>query len=479
MQTLLFSDVYSRVDRMAEACRDSLVRDIRDLVRIRSIKGSSLPGMPYGEGPAAALDRMLEKCAEMGFRTGNLDRYAGYADYGEGPYTMAVLTHLDTVPVGDGWTRDPFGGEFEDGKVYGRGSYDDKGPAAAVLHALSIVRDLGFAPKGKIRLIFGTDEESGMQDMVHYLSREPEPDMAFSPDARFPVISGEKGILDLGIDFPVPPDPVLVRIQGGTGEKKVPESADAFLKLGARERRILGEAYESFPDADRVRIETGSDPVIVYTSGRAAPASMPGSGENAVSVLMDFLGTLDFWMPETASFIQSYNRIFGYDTTGSSCGCGFRDALGSALTLNVARLSAEPGSCGRMAVQIRYPVQSDGEQVVRAVRSACSGAGWSVRTDRHMPPLYHPDSSPLVSTLLALYRLETGDKDAQPVWISGGTYARTLRNAVAFGSLFPGMPQLAHEADEFVNINNLIRALRLYAKAMLELGCVRESPRRP
>ncbi len=457
------------LERLVNGCRDSLVRDIQDLVRIKSVEEPREPGKPFGTGPANALACILKKCEEQGFRTTNLDNYVGFADYGEGDYTLALLTHVDTVPFGEGWTVDPLGGLLKDGKIYGRGSYDDKGPAVTSLYALSILKELGAEPKGKIRLIFGANEETGMMDMVYYLKHQPQPDLAFSPDAPFPVVFGEKGIMDLMLHCPLPSNNRLMELQGGTGEKKVPEKARAVLKLSIEEKRVLLEKEKSFQkDLSITEDENGN--CILSANGKSGSSASPADGENAISILMDFLQQLDYLDISFLKFIQDYNSVFGYDTTGSSCGCGFVDSLGSALTLNVAKLTTNDAGID-ILLQIRYPVQCSGEDVQNAIQGTCKRKGWQCKQLRHSPAHYYPVESSLVKNLMKIYQEETGDLEVKPVWMSGGTYARSLKNAVAFGPLFPGEPQKAHGPDEYVTVESMQKAMRIYIRAMLDLGC--------
>lgn len=79
----------------------------------------------------------------MGFQTRDVDGHCGWCEYGEGEEMVAVLCHLDVVPAGDGWHYPPYDCTWAEGRIYGRGVIDDKGPAAAALYALKAVRDSG------------------------------------------------------------------------------------------------------------------------------------------------------------------------------------------------------------------------------------------------------------------------------------------------------------------------------------------------
>ena len=146
---------------------DDLLKDLASLIQIPSVEGEPTPDAPYGSEVARCLHETLALCEKLGFRTVNMDNRVGWCEYGEGDEMVAVLGHLDVVPAGDGWqAAEPFSGDVKDGRIYGRGTMDDKGPTVAALYALAALKDAGFAPSRRIRILFGTNEETGCQDMV-------------------------------------------------------------------------------------------------------------------------------------------------------------------------------------------------------------------------------------------------------------------------------------------------------------------------
>lgn len=175
-----------------EELREEIIKSTQDLVKIKSVEEEAKEGKPFGEGVAKTLDRALEISSELGFKTVNMDGYVGYAEYGEGEDYVAVLAHLDVVPEGDGWIHPPYGAEIHDGKMYGRGTMDDKGPIMSALYGLKAIKDLKLPLSKKVRIIFGTDEETGSEDIAYYLQREKAPIAGFTPDAEYPIIYAEK-----------------------------------------------------------------------------------------------------------------------------------------------------------------------------------------------------------------------------------------------------------------------------------------------
>mgnify|MGYP002683094214 FL=1 len=189
----------SKIDSM----KNDIVTAIQGCLRIPSVGGDPVEGAPYGAGPRRSLDWTLAFAEKMGFRTKNVDNVAGWAEMGEGPEMVAVLGHLDVVPEGDGWSVDPWGGELKDGMLYGRGVIDNKGPVMIALFAAKAVFDSGMKLKRRVRVIFGTNEERGSKCMKRYVEAGEElPVAGFTPDAEYPIINAEKGILTYTLSMP-------------------------------------------------------------------------------------------------------------------------------------------------------------------------------------------------------------------------------------------------------------------------------------
>ncbi|MEG0767130.1 MAG: Sapep family Mn(2+)-dependent dipeptidase [Clostridia bacterium] len=196
--------MYQRLDEIVTALAPEALSTLRAWIQIPSVKEAPLSGAPFGAPVRAMLDRALEDAQALGFQTRNFDGYIGDVEMGAGERVMGILAHLDVVPAGDGWQTPPFGAVVENGKVYGRGTSDDKGPAVAALYAMKAVLQAGLTPKARVRLLLGCDEESGWQDIAYYKQQERMPDFGFSPDASYPVINTEKGIVRLSLDGALP-----------------------------------------------------------------------------------------------------------------------------------------------------------------------------------------------------------------------------------------------------------------------------------
>ena len=447
------------------AMQDQLVACLQENLRIPSVQGDPEPGAPYGIQVRRSLDHVLETAKQLGFHTENVDNHLGWCEYGEGDEMVAVLGHLDVVPAGDGWTCDPFGGEIQDGKIWGRGTTDDKGPTIAALFALATLRNSGLPLKRRIRLLFGTNEETGSADVKYYLAHGGEtPVMGFTPDGEYPVINGEKGIINatFSCNYTQSGDLKLLSVHGGTAPNVVPAVASA--KLGCPKDLAKRIARLKAPHVYFTETDYG---VFVEAEGISAHGSTPGMGENAIGRLLLALDTLPL-SGKAADAIHFLASALGMETDGASAGIALHDALSGGLTLNLGTLNAD--SC-RMVLKInyRYPVTKAYEDCAPILNAKFTEAGFCLESEVHKTKLYIPEDSPLVQTLMKVYREQTS-LDGDPKCIGGGTYAKALPNTLAFGPIFPGDEVREHKPDEYISIDNLMKNAQIIAAAMYEMA---------
>ncbi len=446
---------------MAENCREEIRRRLEGLVSIPSVLGEAEPDAPFGKGPRDVLQKALQYLDEDGFRTVNLDNYAGYAEIGEGSEVIGVVGHLDVVPakLSDGWTSDPFTLTERDGKLYGRGVSDDKGAVVASMMALRILRDKGVPMHKRVRLIMGTNEESGSKGLAYYVKKEGSVDYGFTPDAEFPLVYGEKGLIGAVYRSK---NTKIRDIEGGTVTNIVCKSCMIELDKCSFSRKAL-EDYFNNNDLPYTMEDIENNGVRITVTGRAAHASTPELGRNAISYLMDALRTAGCQDP----FVQFYCDHFGLETDGKTAGVYCEDAYGK-LTLNNGVITMKDGVI-EGTIDIRYPVTFTSAQVIRKWKDHMEDDNGIIEVKSTVEPLFYPTDSPLVSSLMAAYREATGDKEAQPLVIGGGTYAKEIDNTVAFGCAFPGRDYRIHNVDEWVAMDELVRQTAIYVTALEKL----------
>lgn len=464
---------------IAENWEDQLLT-LKELISIKSVaedpENPKDPKKPFGEGVDKAFNFMLSKGTEFGFYPVDIDGYGGHIEYGEGEKIMGVVVHLDCVPEGDGWSHDPFGGEIEEGKMYGRGSIDDKGPAVASLYAMKALADLGFKPSSRVRMILGLDEETHWVGMDHYLENEEQPDFGFSPDADFPVINGEKGILvfDIAKKFGKTSQQGLElrSIRGGQAPNMVAADARAIvLSQKKGEYDAIKEKAKYFEELKGITVGTKiiGKSLEITTSGISAHGSTPEKGVNAISLLMEFLGMLEFINDDITDFIEFYNKHIGKETNGKSIGCHFEDDVSGETVFNVGMIDLDTKS-GRITINVRYPISVGEDDIYAGMDDVCSKFNLGIVKTESKLPLYVSPDSEFLKTLMDCYRECMGDDSSKPIVIGGGTYARAFDNCVAFGSRFPGSPAVEHQADEFVDLEELKKMTEIYALAIMRLA---------
>ena len=443
----------------------ALLACLQENLRIPSVQGPAEPGKPYGSAVRESLDHVLAAAEKLGFSTVNMDGQLGWCEYGEGEEMVAVLGHLDVVPAGDGWSFDPWGGEIRDGRIFGRGTMDDKGPSIAALFALAALRESGLPIRRRIRLIFGCNEESGSGDMKYYLAHGGEiPVMGFTPDGEYPVINGEKGIINVtyGRELDQIGELKLLSIHGGTAPNVVPASASAKLACP----RELAERIARL-SAPKLRYTVTEQGLFVESEGVNAHGSTPELGENALGRLVLALDTLPL-EGQTAQAIHFLAQTLGMETDGASAGIALSDDVSGKLTLNWGTLDVENGKL-LMKINYRYPVTKCCDDCAPILDEKFAAAGFTKEAQLHKEKLYVPEDSSLIRTLMKVYREQTG-LEGKPKSIGGGTYAKSLPNIVAFGPIFPGDEIREHKPDEFLELSRLMQNAQIIAAAMYEMA---------
>ncbi len=465
-------DLQAQIDAYFQDKQALLTQGIFRLVSIPSVRGEALPGMPFGEGPGKALQEALALAGELGLSTGNREGYVGTVDLNDRETALHILCHLDVVEPGDGWTvTEPFSPLEQDGMLYGRGVADDKGPAVAVLLAMACLRELNVPLTRNVRLLLGTDEESGSRDIAYYYQHESFAPHAFSPDGEFPVIHIEKGRYAPTFSKQWEADsqlPRLVSFQGGIRPNILPADAEAVIEglpmhllmpraqLGTR---ITGAEFRLAP--------AGPNRLRISAHGRGCHASTPEQGLNGITALLELMGVLPFAESESKNAIHALLELLPHkDATGKGLGISMSDQESGALTLALSMLEfTESGVTGTL--DCRTPLCADEHNCRQRAEKAFASKGFSCQGE--MLPPHHTDAdSPFVQTLLDCYQRYTG-QPGECVAIGGGTYVHDIPGGVAFGPVMPGFETNMHGPDERIPTADLLTAAKIYALAIARL----------
>ena len=414
---------------------DNQIQDLQALIRIPSVsRGEPKEGMPYGENVFNALRKAQQIARKLGFeKVWDVEGRCGVVEYGQGDELVAVMAHLDVVPEGTGWQYPPYGAEIHDGAMYGRGTADDKGAAVSALYALYALKESGARMKRRVRILLGCDEERGSTGMERYREVEGEPTMAFTPDATYPVVNSEMNISHMIFEKKYP---TAVRAQVGTALNVIP-----------------GEAAATVP--------------ALAAKGKEGHASMPDHADNALMKLLKALSEAELPQADRETFSGLARLLCGYNH-GEGLGVDFTDASGR-LTLAPTKLVADETGV-TVGFDCRYPASMTFEQLTGPIDERMGALGFTVQDRSNSLGHYIAPDTELVSTLMDVYGELSGDRDAKPLSIGGGTYAREFQNAVAIGVTRPDRPDLCHIANENILLSEMLFNTRYMAECLKRLA---------
>lgn len=456
------------INRLVDGYREEMISTLARWIRIPSVQSEAREGMPFGRELKDMADEAVRTAREMGFDARSIDNYLVEVNYGKGERTMGILGHMDVVPAGQGWSHAPFGAEIEGGRMYGRGTSDDKGPVVSALYALKAVREAGVPLRDGVRLLMGLNEESGSADIAYYKREHAMPDYGFTPDGDYPLINREKGGLGVNLLGAVSSGAgafEIRRIECGTRVNIVPNEAEATLAgLSAQECERLLERAGELRARLEVRPGAAPDECVLAAHGVASHAAMPENGINAAGILLKALSA----MGAGQRAIDALAELVGLDYDGAKLGVAYADEESGALTCNLGILSCEAGRLTAM-LDIRYPVTADSGELVKRMEATVAPFGLSVELRGDSKPLYVPEDNFVVRGLLRAYERVTGQL-GYTIAIGGGTYARSMENAVAFGNAYPGTDNHIHMPDEFVNLDEFVLNAKMMAAAIVELA---------
>lgn len=416
---------------------------------------------------------MLAIAERDGFTTKNIDNLVGYIEIGpkDADEYVAILSHVDVMPAGEGWETDPFVPVVTDDKIIARGASDDKGPGMAAYYAFKILSDLKVPLKRRVRLIFGTDEENDWTGMTRYFEVEPAPVFGFSPDAEFPIINGEKGNVQVLIkDEATNGGSVkLVAFEAGLRTNMVPGIARATVVTAQAEAMVA--AFQDFLAANPQisgSAESDGDDIKFVVNGKQVHGAMPETGENAGTYLANFLQNFDFG-GTAKSFLTYLGTPAHQDTIGEKFGVNYTDDVMGPLSMNVGIQKFVAGQEAFINFNFRYPKGITPDEIVAGLATQLNGWDVTPTIGGHAQvPHYVAPTDPIVETLLRVYHDQTG-LPAHDQVIGGGTYGRLMARGVAFGALFPDSPDTMHQVNEFALLDDLYRSIAIYAQAIAEI----------
>lgn len=420
--------------------RQEFLEDLAKIIEVQSVRGNAEPRAPFGNGPRQALDVVVDIAKGYGFKTGIVNDAVAYAQWGEDDqHYIGVVGHLDVVAAGDGWTDDPFELSDRRGVLYARGVLDNKGPIMSVLFGLKLLKDLGFKPQKTIRVVFGSDEESGSADIPLYLEKEAAPEFGFTPDGKFPAVYGERGIVNYEIDTPLLPMDLdqITPIEGDQAKDHVPDRVVV---------KINGQYLEA--------------------KGKRSPTNAPELGVNALTVMARKALEQNLAKDGLKAYFKWFFESFNEKHFGQGLGIDFEDEDSGKLIVTPYLLQKSEGGL-KLEIAIRYPVSFTEADVTDGLKKAVI-PGSKIKVIRRIPGTMHDKRDPRIKILSDVYERVTG-LDGTPVTTTGATYARSVPNIIAFGPSFPGQKGIAHKQDEWMDEEDLMMNMEIYMNALVKL----------
>lgn len=450
---------------------DKALQDIIKIINIKTLKNNPIEKAPFGLELKKGLEETLKIAKKLGFKTKNLDNYIGYAEWGVGDEYIAILGHIDVVPQGDEsrWSVPPFKGVIKNNELVARGALDNKGPIISSMYSLKAVLESYPSFNKKIRIIFGTNEESGDEDIKYYLKHEKPPKYAFTPDGRFPVIFSEKGIYTFSFKSKVDVEKsILIELEAGKKSNVVPEISRAKIKLIPKER--IEDALTILNRSSKCKFDityTG-DCIDIICMGKAAHASSPQKGINAILgiyKLLNLIFSKDDSMKEFFNFIDK-KISDSYRGEGLEIDTVNKETGDLTINAGITKLNFDEIF---IKFNIRYPNSVKENFLDSKLSKVTKDTQIIFVKENHNPPLYFEKKHPLVQTLQKVYK-DLTNREEEPAALGGGTYAKLMPNTVAFGPNFKEYDGNPHSFDESIDLDMLKQGMEIYAKAIIELG---------
>ncbi|BAL62720.1 Sapep family Mn(2+)-dependent dipeptidase [Melissococcus plutonius] len=428
------------IKKIIEENKETFYHDLAKIIEIPSVKSEAKMNAPFGVKTKEALEEVMKLAKSYGFETKIVKDAMGYAQWGNEDEYIGVVGHLDVVPAGSDWSFPPFALSKASDRLYGRGILDNKGPIMACLFGMKLLKDQGIKLKRTIRIIFGTDEESGSTDIPMYLSEEQPPLFGFTPDCKYPVVYGERGIVNYKITTTLP--------------------ASELAHLG----EILGDqAMDHVPDL----LETTVNGHLINVIGKRSPTNAPEMGINAITLLAKKLYKEDLVSGQLRHYFGWLNTHLTDKHYGEGLGLNFSDKESGSLILTPYKLTKEESQIS-LEIAIRYPISVTEAEITNILKKQLLQTS-NLTIVRQIKSHHFPKEDKHVQLLSKVYEAVT-QKEGTPVTTTGATYARFMPNLVAFGPSFPGQKGIAHNKDEYMDEIDLLKNMEIYMHALIELG---------
>jgi len=465
--------VRESIDAWFDKHSEDLICDLGKIVEIRSVQGEAQPGAPYGVESRRVLTVVQSLLEKRGFEVDVFEDMIITTDLGPNPPELGILAHLDIVAEGDGWDSNPFEMVRKGDKLYGRGVLDNKGPSVAAMYALYCVKELFPELDKGVRVILGSGEETGFDDVKQYVEKVAPPPNVFTPDAEYPVVNIEKGrFLPMfgakwGKNTALPR---VISIKGGTTPNVVPNKAEAEVEgFSIADVEAFCRDFSEKTGVTLTAVPKG-DKIQVGAEGEATHASTPERGNNAQTALLEMLSAMPFAESEGFGYVKSLNRLFPHgDSCGKAIGIDMSDEATGQITVNFGVLKYDEHEFSGN-FDSRTPTCADDVDLLGMTKSALQKGKIAISNYEISQCHHTPSSSPFVQKLLRIYEEYIGEP-GKCLSMGGQTYVHGIKGGVAFGCALPGINNNVHGANEYIEVKQLIDSAKMFTQAIVDMCC--------
>ena len=454
-----------------ESHRNEIVSELKELIKIPSVRGEKEENAPFGKMCAKVLTYTQKLYENEGVET-ELDENGGYllSYFGEGEKSVGVFSHADVVPVADDWIlTNPFEPIEKDGYVVGRGALDNKSAVIASLFCLKMFKELNIPLKNRLVLFTGSNEESGMQDIKNYLQVHKKPDFSLVPDSAFPLYRGNKGRITFSVKGKKPLSEG-VSINGGTGATVI-GGATAVVPF----EKALFDEIQGFCN-ERISAERQEEKIVIKATGIAKHSALPEGSLSAVCLLCNALKQCKLLKQEDKGMFEQISNLAGY-YYGEFFGIESEDEEFGKLTCVLTKITTDKDGIVTADFNTRYGLSISKDTVVCNITKRTEEIGWEEpEVAGFTIPQCISDSNIFVQSLMEVYKNINPREGTKSRVNAGGTYRQYLQDGVEIGptnkfGAAEGLPPGhggAHQPDECILIDGYMEAIEIMMNMILE-----------
>ena len=467
------ADLEARIDSWIDSIRDEYVKDVIGAVCIPSVSVKTEGPHPFGDACAQMLDYMEQTARRYGFGYQNHEYYCATSliEGSEGKGEIGMFGHTDVVPAGEGWSSPPFEGHEDHGYIVGRGSNDNKGSTFACLYAMRFFSENGIRLKNNVRLLFGCNEESGMEDVIYYGQHHPFPDITLVPDSWWPVSCSEKGVFLVDAVARVA-NGNLVSFETVCADNTVPNRC--VCTLAGVDIDAIRPMLAGWPD---IQAEADANGVRLDARGIGTHASFPEGSKSAVATLAAFLLENDLLTGEAKDRMAFVAETIA-DYEGKALDIDFRDDFAGGTTHVLTNVKLADGGLA-MHFKICYPAAASVDKALIRQRVERYFDRDFLRVTRFKAsgPHFVEQGHPVVE-MLCRNASQVFDMPLKPFSQAGGTYTWFTPNSLAAGPAMHSRPQRlftqpghggAHQPDECMEIDLLLKGIKVYILSLIDI----------